>query len=52
MMKYFFKHPLTALTFVFFPIVAFAWIGIEVGELIILQWVMKNMDLLHGLYLQ
>ena len=33
MVKYFFKHLLTALMFVF-SIVAFAWIGIEAGQLI------------------
>ena len=33
MMKYFFKHLLTALMFVF-AIVAFSWIGIEVGQFI------------------
>jgi len=29
-MKYFFKHLLTALLFVF-SIIAFAWVGIEIG---------------------
>ena len=33
MMKYFFKHLLTALIFVF-AIVAFSWIGIEIGQFI------------------
>ena len=32
-MKYFFKHLLTALIFVF-AIVAFSWIGIEIGQFI------------------